>query len=67
VRKWGHPWFLLDLETSITYHLTETELRQLHRRFGHPAADRLFRLLTKAGYDDEKHAEILEKINKYCH
>jgi hypothetical protein len=33
VRKWGHPWLLIDEpERSITWcHLTETELRQLHR------------------------------------
>jgi hypothetical protein len=43
IRKWGHPWlFLEDHEPAIACsHLTEGELRQLHRRFGHPAADRL--------------------------
>ncbi len=42
IRRWGHLWLLLDsLETAIHY-LTETELRQLHRRFRHPAADRLY-------------------------
>jgi hypothetical protein len=39
VRKWGHPWMLLDkLEETLAWsHLTETELRQIHRRFGHPS------------------------------
>ena len=42
VRKWGHPWMLLyrqkyQLERSVAWsHLTEPELRPLHRRFSHP-------------------------------
>jgi hypothetical protein len=37
VRKFGHPFILLDNqeETLAYYHLTEIELRQLHRRFSH--------------------------------
>ena len=53
VRKWGHPWLLLeDNQATAAYHLTETELTQLHRRFGHPAAKRLHNVLSKAGHDD---------------
>jgi hypothetical protein len=37
----GHAWFLLDNFKGIMSHFTEIELRQLHRRFGHLAADRL--------------------------
>ncbi|KAI1798510.1 putative transposase [Daldinia bambusicola] len=68
VRKWGHPWFLLnEREQTIAYcHLTETELRTIHRRFGHPAAERLHNILTKAGFD-EIDKTIIDKINKYCH
>ena len=68
VRKWGHPWLLIDeLEKSVTWcHLTETELRQLHRRFGHPAADRLYKVLTRAGYDDIDKT-IITKLTKFCH
>lgn len=68
IRKWGHPWFLLDdLEKTIAWnHLTETELRQLYRRFGHPVVERLYKVLTRAGYDDLEH-EVIEKINKFCH
>ena len=53
VRKWGHPWLLLDENTQETAacHLTEQELTQIHRRFGHPAANRLHTILSKAGYD----------------
>jgi hypothetical protein len=33
VRKWGHPWMLLNkLEETVAWsHLTESDLRQLHR------------------------------------
>jgi hypothetical protein len=68
VRKWGHPWLLLnEPEKTIAWcHLTETELRQLHRRFGHPAAERLYKVLARAGHDDLKH-DVIEKITKFCH
>ncbi|POS81713.1 hypothetical protein EPUL_006678, partial [Erysiphe pulchra] len=39
VRKFGHP-FLVWGHESMNF-LTETELRQLHRRFGHPPVNRL--------------------------
>jgi len=68
VRRWGHPWLLIDEpERSIAWcHLTETELRQLHRRFGHPAADRLYKILTRAGYDDIDRTTVT-KLTKFCH
>ena len=67
VRKWGHPFFLLDMETTAaSCHLTETELRQLHRRFGHPAADRLYKVLSRAGCDDIDE-QAMQRINKFCH
>jgi hypothetical protein len=68
VWKWGHPWLLIDeAKKSIAWcHFTETELRQLHRRFGHPAAERLHRLLTRASYDEIDKATI-KKITKFCH
>lgn len=66
VRKWGHPWLLLDIQTSITSsHLTETELRQLHRRFGHPSIRKFSDLLTRAEQNFER--GTLERIAKYCH
>jgi hypothetical protein len=60
VRRFGHPF--LQWEDSLrTYMMTsldqnscllnETELRRLHRRFGHPAADRLHRILERSGHD----------------
>ncbi|KAI1006957.1 hypothetical protein K3495_g1266 [Podosphaera aphanis] len=51
---------------SITiFHLTETELRRIHRRFGHPSVRKLSDLLLRA--DEEFDASILHKISKLCH
>jgi hypothetical protein len=68
VRKWGHPWLLLDdQEAAIAYfHFIKGELRQLYRRFGHSAAERLHKVLARAGYDDINES-VVAKINKYCH
>lgn len=66
VRKWGHPWFFLNRNEAASVFLTEIELRRLHRRFGHPATNRLYTLLTKAGYEDVDHS-ILKEIEKFCH
>jgi hypothetical protein len=68
VRKWGHSWFLVDdLESIVTYcHLTESKLRQLYRRFGHPAAERLYKMFSKAGYNNVNES-IITRINKFCH
>jgi hypothetical protein len=46
--------------------LTETELRRLHRRFGHPAVMRLVKLLKDAGHDDFEERTLKEVI-KFCH
>ena len=66
IRKWGHPFFMLDRESSVICHLTETELRRLHRRFGHPAAERMYKTLSRAGYDNLSY-DVIRRINKYCH
>jgi hypothetical protein len=68
VRKWGHSWFLLDDAeiTAVHCHFTETKLRQLYRRFGHPAAERLCRVLARAGYKNINES-VMAKIGKYCH
>ena len=67
IRKWGHPWLLLNLpERSIAWsHLTETELRQLHRRFGHPSVHKLLRILQRAGYEVE--IKMIDHLTKFCH
>jgi hypothetical protein len=66
VIKNGYPWFLLNDLEGIVLHLIEVELRQLHRRFGHPAADRLQRFLTKAGIEDID-CSVFKKINRICY
>jgi hypothetical protein len=48
-----------------TCHLTEAELRQLHRRFGHPSARRLERVLRRAGHEVEHKA--IERLTRFCH
>lgn len=65
VRKWGHAFFNTS-RTEAGVFLTEPQLRRLHRRFGHPRTDRLYKLLRNAGHDDVEEA-ILEKIQKFCH
>jgi hypothetical protein len=47
-------------------YLTETELRTLHRRFGHLSATRLANVLERAGYSDAQHRQTLDYITKYC-
>ena len=60
IRKWSHPWFHLGKAANAAF-LTETELRGLHRRFGHPTVDRLSRSLEKAGHEDVEH-EVLRTV-----
>lgn len=74
-RKRGYPWFYMDLAgPGITFltepeipgaFLTERELRRIHRRFGHPSIDKLWKLLQRAGED--ANLETIQIINKICH
>jgi hypothetical protein len=74
VRRFGHPFLIWDLslvsfltesfERDACF-LTDTELRRLHRRFGHPSVERLRKLLTRAGHDIN--TEALAQISKFCH
>ena len=79
IRKYGHP-FLIWGKTLSSYcttiffnsedvplegQLTEKELRQLHRRFGHPSIDRLTKLLSKSNHQFDRQA--LEQIHQFCH
>ena len=52
-------------EVLAQSHLTKTELRQLHRRFGHPSVRRLVKVLQRAGYKVEQRA--IKHLTKYCH
>ena len=74
VRRFGHAFILWDdsLRTFITTSLTQspcplstTELRRLHRRFGHPATDRLHKLLEQSEHDNIN-KKTLEYLTKYC-
>lgn len=71
-RRFGHPFLLWKTHLPSTAHelgpecyLTYTELRRLHRRFGHPAAHRLQRLLERAGHDDINIEEI-KRLTRFC-
>ncbi|KID81354.1 Ribonuclease H-like protein [Metarhizium guizhouense ARSEF 977] len=64
-RRWGHPWWLLEPAASAAFHLTETQLRQLHRRFGHPSVERLSRILTKVGQEFD--SNLLKRLTDICH
>lgn len=44
--------------------LTEQQLRQLHRRFGHPSIEKLTKLLQRSAHDFNR--ETLANITKYC-
>lgn len=65
VRQGGHPWIMVDRDMAIACNLTEGELRQLHRRFGHPSVQKLTDILKGAGEDF--HPEAIKAINKFCH
>src|SRR5438045_1894823 len=64
IQTFNHPFLVWGLP-AINY-LTDTELRQLHRRFGHPSVNRLVRTLERAGHDSPEHRKILEHIAKFC-
>jgi hypothetical protein len=73
VRRFGHAFliygpslqtYVLDsLEMNPCY-LTETELRRLYRRFGHPLVERLHKILDRAGHDVDR--KTLNHLTKYC-
>jgi hypothetical protein len=72
-RRFGHP-FLIWGEVLRTYiqesfdynpcYLTSTEIHRLHRRFGHPSAEKLYRVLERSGHDIDKGA--IDYLTKYC-
>lgn len=66
VPKYGHPWLLLDKSKSVAWcNLTEPELRQLHRRFGHPSVRKLSDLLNRI--DEDFDPKVIAEINRLCH
>ena len=75
VRRFGHAFMLWNtslrsyimqsLDSNPCY-LTDTELRQLHRRFGHPSAMKLQLLLERSGHGNDLDKAVLDKLTKYC-
>ena len=63
VRFHEHSFLIWGL-TSVNY-LTDTELRQLHRRFEHSSTNKLVRTLKKADYDDPEHRQMLQRITDF--
>lgn len=65
IRRFGHV-FLLDeiVFKSLDCFLSEQELRQLHRRFGHPSADRLYNILHESNHKVQR--EAINRLNKFC-
>ena len=56
-----------ELDTYVSESLlSESELRRLHRRFGHPSASKLINLLQRAGYADNLDNTTIEKLTRYC-
>lgn len=66
MREGAHPFIMWN--PLINCHYSTSELRQLHRRFGHPDTDRLLQLLQKADIDHvtEQTRATLEKIVRSC-
>ena len=73
IRRFGHPFLLWagPLQAYIMQsfninpcYLTEGELRQLHRRFGHPSPKKLQSVLENSGHEVSK--AMLEKLTKFC-
>ena len=67
VRDNDHPFIRWNMMTHCL--LTETELRRLHRRFGHPSAEKLHSLLRRADITDATDPDLrqtLEAISREC-
>jgi hypothetical protein len=66
IRKWGHPWFYVSKLESAAF-LTDVKLRRLYHQFGHPATNRLCKMLERADYDTHQNKlKIIEKFCNYC-
>lgn len=62
----GHPF--LQWNPLLSCFLTITELRRLHRRFGHPSIEKLMKVLARAGSKkiNAKTRKILTEIDLTC-
>ncbi|OXV09105.1 hypothetical protein Egran_03132, partial [Elaphomyces granulatus] len=68
IRRFGHAFMTwgrsLTSYIAQTIYLSESELRQLHRRFGHPSARRFADLLHRSDHDIDRKA--IERLTKHC-
>ncbi|RAL60894.1 hypothetical protein DID88_010219 [Monilinia fructigena] len=73
IRRRGHAFLtwkvdmnqlIQELICQNDCYLTTTELQRLHRRFGHPSAQRFHQVLQRAGYDENNDA--IKHLTKYC-
>lgn len=73
IRRYGHAFLplhatayslIVNTIEQFPSYLTETELRRLHRRFGHPSVRRLREILERSGHDSNPH--VLQRLTKYC-
>ena len=73
-RQFRHPFLIWGktLRTYIQesfdynlYYLTNTEIHRLHCRFGHPSAEKLYRVLKYSRHDDVNRKAI-NHLTKYC-
>ena len=45
-------------------YLTSMEIHRLHRRFGHPSAKKLYRVLERSRHNVDK--KVINYLTKYC-
>lgn len=73
VRQFGHPFMVWDVSLAaylasgfafINDGLSLSDLKRLHRQYGHPAAHRLNRQLERSKHDFD--AKLIEKITQHC-
>lgn len=79
-RAYNHPYMLLNQIEALVFQdhsmintsnnscqLTEVEIKHLHHRFGHPSAERLVKVLKRAGHEaDFKEIENFTKQCEHC-
>ena len=76
-RRFGYPFLVWSkalrtyVQESFNYnpcYLTNTEIHRLHRRFGHPSAEKLYKVLKRSRHDDvDKRAiDHLTKYYSFC-
>lgn len=65
-RHFGHA--VINWNPHLQCAFTEAQLRRLHRRFGHPSANKLVNLLEKSDTDEatQETRDILDKISRQC-